>query len=72
MTWETLKSSIESGGEVNVTNTINAVATPIAATANGILNIGEEAAKGNELAQEPYNLLDAEKERFNFRRDSEL
>jgi len=32
----------------------------------GVLNIGEEAGKGNELAQETYNLLDAEKERFNF------
>ena len=32
----------------------------------GVLNIGEEAGKGNELAQQTYNLLEEEKERFNF------
>ena len=32
----------------------------------GVLNIGEEAGKGNELAQNTYNLLEEEKERFNF------
>ena len=32
----------------------------------GVLNIGEEAGKGNELAQSTYNLLEEEKERFNF------
>ena len=32
----------------------------------GVLNIGEEAGKGNELAQSTYNILEEEKERFNF------
>lgn len=32
----------------------------------GVLNIGEEAGKGNELAQQTYNLLEEEKEKFNF------
>ena len=32
----------------------------------GVLNIGEEAGKGNELAQNTYNLLEEEKEKFNF------
>ncbi|MCQ2753517.1 MAG: phosphate acyltransferase PlsX [bacterium] len=32
----------------------------------GVLNIGEEAGKGNELAQSTYNLLEEEKEKFNF------
>ena len=32
----------------------------------GVLNIGEEAGKGNELAQATYNLLEEEKEKFNF------
>ncbi len=32
----------------------------------GVLNIGEEAGKGNELAQAAYNLLEEEKEKFNF------
>ena len=32
----------------------------------GVLNIGEEAGKGNELAQSAYNLLEEEKEKFNF------
>ena len=32
----------------------------------GVLNIGEEAGKGNELAQSVYNLLEDEKEKFNF------
>ena len=32
----------------------------------GVLNIGEEAGKGNELAQQTYSLLEEEKERFNF------
>ena len=32
----------------------------------GVLNIGEEAGKGNELAQCTYNILEEEKERFNF------
>ena len=32
----------------------------------GVLNIGEEAGKGNELAQHTYNLLEEEKEKFNF------
>ena len=30
----------------------------------GVLNIGEEAGKGNELAQATYNLLEEEKEKF--------
>ena len=30
----------------------------------GVLNIGEEAGKGNELAQQTYNLLEEEKEKF--------
>ena len=29
----------------------------------GVLNIGEEAGKGNELAQAAYNLLEEEKEK---------
>ncbi len=32
----------------------------------GVLNIGEEAGKGNELAQQTYALLEEEKEKFNF------
>lgn len=32
----------------------------------GVLNIGEEAGKGNELAQSVYTLLEEEKEKFNF------
>ena len=32
----------------------------------GVLNIGEEAGKGNELAQNTYNLLEEEKDKFNF------
>ena len=32
----------------------------------GVLNIGEEAGKGNELAQNTYNILEEEKEKFNF------
>ena len=32
----------------------------------GVLNIGEEAGKGNELAQQTYNLLEEEKEKHNF------
>ncbi len=32
----------------------------------GIVNIGEESGKGNELAQSAYNILEEEKERFNF------
>ena len=32
----------------------------------GILNIGEEAGKGNELAKQTYNLLDEEQDKFNF------
>ncbi len=32
----------------------------------GVLNIGEEAGKGNELAQHTYNILEEEKEKFNF------
>lgn len=32
----------------------------------GILNIGEEETKGNQLAQDTYKLLAAEKEKFNF------
>lgn len=32
----------------------------------GILNIGEEAGKGNELAKQAYNLLDEEQDKFNF------
>ena len=32
----------------------------------GVLNIGEEAGKGNELAQQTYALLEEEKDRFNF------
>ncbi len=32
----------------------------------GVLNIGEEAGKGNELAKNTFNLLDACKDRINF------
>lgn len=32
----------------------------------GVINIGGEAGKGNELAQETYKLLDAHKEHINF------
>ena len=32
----------------------------------GVLNIGEEAGKGNELAQSVYTMLEEEKEKFNF------
>ena len=32
----------------------------------GVLNIGEEESKGNQLAQDTHKLLAAEKERFNF------
>ena len=32
----------------------------------GVLNIGEEAGKGNELAQNVYNMLEEEKDKFNF------
>ena len=32
----------------------------------GVVNIGEEAGKGNELAQSVYTMLEEEKERFNF------
>ena len=32
----------------------------------GILNIGEEAGKGNELAKQTYNLHDEEQDKFNF------
>ncbi len=32
----------------------------------GILNIGEEAGKGNELAKQAYTLLEEEQDKFNF------
>ena len=32
----------------------------------GVLNIGEEAGKGNELAQHTYKLLEEEQDKFNF------
>ena len=32
----------------------------------GILNIGEEAGKGNELAKQAYSLLEEEQDKFNF------
>ena len=32
----------------------------------GIVNIGEEAGKGNELAQSAYTILEEEKDKFNF------
>ena len=32
----------------------------------GVLNIGEEAGKGNELAQSVYTILEEEKEKYNF------
>lgn len=32
----------------------------------GVLNIGEEAGKGNPLAQSTYKILDEEQEKFNF------